>query len=142
MCCNLPFFSCFAVHSLRAAAMLFNIIFVKEIGALRPVFLDYVLSCDYALTKEKLDCQLNKLMKQQIMKTIPVTYKNKLTISYLQRHHSHQPYQKHLWNYQQYIQNFQMSHQKSHQQSLRKNCPYSELFWFVFSPNVGKYGPE
>ena len=22
--------------------------------------------------------------------------------------------------------------------TLRKNCPYSELFWSVFSPNVGK----
>ena len=27
-------------------------------------------------------------------------------------------------------------------QTLRKKCPYSELFWFVFSPNVEKYGPE
>ena len=26
--------------------------------------------------------------------------------------------------------------------TLRKKCPYSELFWSVFSPNVGKYGPE
>ena len=25
---------------------------------------------------------------------------------------------------------------------LRKKCPYSELFWSVFSPNAGKYGPE
>ena len=26
--------------------------------------------------------------------------------------------------------------------SLRKNCPYLELFWSVFNPNVGKCGPE
>ena len=26
--------------------------------------------------------------------------------------------------------------------SLRKNCPYSEFFWSVFSPNAGKCGPE
>ena len=25
---------------------------------------------------------------------------------------------------------------------LRKKYPYSELFWFAFSPNVQKYGPE
>ena len=25
---------------------------------------------------------------------------------------------------------------------LRKKRPYSQLFWPVFSPNVGKYGPE
>ena len=25
---------------------------------------------------------------------------------------------------------------------LRKECPYSELFWSVFSPNAGKYGPK
>ena len=25
--------------------------------------------------------------------------------------------------------------------TLRKKCPYSELFWSVFSPNPGKYGP-
>ena len=25
---------------------------------------------------------------------------------------------------------------------LRKKCPYSELFWFVFSPNAEKYGLE
>ena len=25
---------------------------------------------------------------------------------------------------------------------LRKKSPYSELFWFVFSPNPEKYGPE
>ena len=24
---------------------------------------------------------------------------------------------------------------------LRKKCPYSELFWSIFSPNAGKYGP-
>ena len=23
---------------------------------------------------------------------------------------------------------------------MRKKCPYSELFWSIFSPNVGKYG--
>ena len=28
------------------------------------------------------------------------------------------------------------------QGSLRKKCPYSELFWSIFSPNEGKYGPE
>ena len=28
------------------------------------------------------------------------------------------------------------------QHSVRKKCPYSELFWFVFSPNAWKYGPE
>ena len=26
--------------------------------------------------------------------------------------------------------------------TLREKCPYSELFWSVFSPNAGKYGPE
>ena len=26
--------------------------------------------------------------------------------------------------------------------SLRKKCPYLELFWSVFSPNAGKYGPK
>ena len=26
--------------------------------------------------------------------------------------------------------------------SLRKNCPYLELFWSVFNPSVQKYGPE
>ena len=26
--------------------------------------------------------------------------------------------------------------------TLREKCPYSEFFWSVFSPNVGKYGPE
>ena len=26
--------------------------------------------------------------------------------------------------------------------SLRKRCPYSENFRYVFSPNAGKYGPE
>ena len=26
--------------------------------------------------------------------------------------------------------------------SLRKECPYSEFFWSVFSPNAVKYGPE
>ena len=26
--------------------------------------------------------------------------------------------------------------------ALRKKCPYSELVWSVFSPNVGKCGPE
>ena len=26
--------------------------------------------------------------------------------------------------------------------SLLENCPYSELFWSLFSPNAGKYGPE
>ena len=25
---------------------------------------------------------------------------------------------------------------------LRENCPYSDLFWFVFSPKEGKNGPE
>ena len=25
---------------------------------------------------------------------------------------------------------------------LREKYPYSEFFWPVFSPNVGKYGPE
>ena len=25
---------------------------------------------------------------------------------------------------------------------LRGMCPYLQLFWFVFSPNAGKYGPE
>ena len=25
---------------------------------------------------------------------------------------------------------------------LRKECPYSELFWSVLSPNARKYGPE
>ena len=25
---------------------------------------------------------------------------------------------------------------------LLENCPYSEFYWFVFSLNVGKYGPE
>ena len=25
---------------------------------------------------------------------------------------------------------------------LCKKCPYSELFWSVFSPNAGKYGLE
>ena len=25
---------------------------------------------------------------------------------------------------------------------LREKCPYSEFFWFVFTPNAGKYGPE
>ena len=25
---------------------------------------------------------------------------------------------------------------------LRENCPYSDLFWFVFSPKGGKNGPE
>ena len=24
---------------------------------------------------------------------------------------------------------------------LREKCPYSEIFWYVFSPNAGKYGP-
>ena len=41
-------FSCFAVHSLRAVAMLFNIFRkLKEIGVLQPVFPDYVISYDY-----------------------------------------------------------------------------------------------
>ena len=26
--------------------------------------------------------------------------------------------------------------------TLREKCLYSELFWSVFSPNAGKYGPE
>ena len=26
--------------------------------------------------------------------------------------------------------------------SLRKKCPYTELFWSAFSPNAVKYGPE
>ena len=26
--------------------------------------------------------------------------------------------------------------------SLRQKCLYLELFWSVFSPNAGKYGPE
>ena len=26
--------------------------------------------------------------------------------------------------------------------SLSEKCRYSEFFWSVFSPNVGKYGPE
>ena len=26
--------------------------------------------------------------------------------------------------------------------ALREKCPYFELFWFVSSPNAGKYGPE
>ena len=26
--------------------------------------------------------------------------------------------------------------------SLRKKCPYSEVFWSVFSPNVAKYALE
>ena len=26
--------------------------------------------------------------------------------------------------------------------TLHKNCPYSELFWSIFSPNAGKWGPE
>ena len=25
---------------------------------------------------------------------------------------------------------------------MREKCPYSEFFWSVFSPNVGKYGSE
>ena len=25
---------------------------------------------------------------------------------------------------------------------MREKCPYAELFWSVFSPNAGKYGPE
>ena len=27
-------------------------------------------------------------------------------------------------------------------QDMRENCPYSEFFWSVFSPNAGKYGSE
>ena len=30
---------------------------------------------------------------------------------------------------------------KIHKQ-LRKKCPYSELFWSLFSPNAGNYVPE
>ena len=26
--------------------------------------------------------------------------------------------------------------------TLHKKCPYSELFWSIFSPNAGKCGPE
>ena len=26
--------------------------------------------------------------------------------------------------------------------SLRENCPYSEFFWSVFSPNAENLGPE
>ena len=26
--------------------------------------------------------------------------------------------------------------------TLSEKCLYSEFFWFVFSPNAGKYGPE
>ena len=26
-----------------------------------------------------------------------------------------------------------------HAKTLRKKCPYSELFWSVFSPKAGKY---
>ena len=26
--------------------------------------------------------------------------------------------------------------------SLREKCPNTEIFWSVFSRNVGKYGPE
>ena len=26
--------------------------------------------------------------------------------------------------------------------ALREKCPHSELFWSVFSPNGGKYGPD
>ena len=26
--------------------------------------------------------------------------------------------------------------------ALHEKCPYSEFFWSVISPNVGKYGPE
>ena len=26
--------------------------------------------------------------------------------------------------------------------TLHEKCPYSEFFWSVFSPNMGKYGPE
>ena len=26
--------------------------------------------------------------------------------------------------------------------SLREKCLHSEFFWSIFSPNVGKYGPE
>ena len=43
-------FSCFAVHSLRAVPLqCFSIYFgkLKEIGVLRPIFPDYVISCDY-----------------------------------------------------------------------------------------------
>ena len=31
---------------------------------------------------------------------------------------------------------------KGEKVTLREKCPYSELFWPVFSPNAGKYGPE
>ena len=31
---------------------------------------------------------------------------------------------------------------KTYKLSMRENYPYLELFWSVFSPNVGKYGPE
>ena len=44
----LALFSCFALHSLRPVAML-SAYFrkLKEIGVLRPIFPDYVISCDY-----------------------------------------------------------------------------------------------
>ena len=31
--------------------------------------------------------------------------------------------------------------QKGQRGTLREKCPYSEIFWSVFSPNAGKYGP-
>ena len=51
-------FSCFAVHSLRAVAMLFNIFRkLKKSEVLRPIFLDYVIFCDYDLIwKDKNVC--------------------------------------------------------------------------------------
>ena len=37
---------------------------------------------------------------------------------------------------------FQKILKKKKESPLREKCPYSELFWSVFSPNAGKYGPE
>ena len=47
----LGFFACFAVYSLRAVAMFFNIFRkFKEIGVLWPILPDYVISYDCVRT--------------------------------------------------------------------------------------------